>query len=199
MLAVDVGGTKLDVGLVDASGQILVRERAPTDGEEPWPGVAALVEVVLEAGRAAGIEPLSCGVGCGGPMERGGTAVSPLNIPGWRSFPLLDRITALTGLPTVVDNDAKAFALGEGWLGAAAGVDSYIAMVVSTGVGGGIPPLARSRAGARPASTPPRARSDDVGHHRRLRRTEGEREIDAYRDRGPSTGTPLQGAAGTCR
>jgi glucokinase len=41
-------------------------------------------------------------------------------------------------MPAVVDNDAKAFALGEGWLGAAAGFDSYIAMVVSTGVGGGV-------------------------------------------------------------
>jgi len=137
VLAVDVGGTKLDVGLVDVAGEILVRERAPTFGDEPWPGVAALVDGVLEAGRSAGLEPVSCGVGCGGPMARGGTAVSPLNIPGWRGFPLLDRIASLTGLPTVVDNDAKAFALGEGWLGAAAGTDSYIAMVVSTGVGGG--------------------------------------------------------------
>ena len=44
----------------------------------------------------------------------------------------------MTGLPTFVDNDAKALALGEGWVGAAAGCDDYIAMVVSTGVGGGI-------------------------------------------------------------
>jgi len=64
--------------------------------------------------------------------------VSPLNIPGWRRFPLLSRLAESTGLPTFVDNDAKALALGEGWRGAAAGVDNFIAMVVSTGVGGGI-------------------------------------------------------------
>ena len=81
---------------------------------------------------------LVCGAGCGGPMTPGGDEVSPLNIPAWRSFPLRARLAGLTGLPTFVDNDAKALALGEGWVGAAAGLTDYLAMVVSTGVGGGI-------------------------------------------------------------
>lgn len=80
----------------------------------------------------------ACGVGCGGPMTKGGVLVSPLNIAAWRSFPLAARLEALTGLPTAVDNDAKALALGEGWVGAAAGHRDFLAMVVSTGVGGGI-------------------------------------------------------------
>ncbi len=71
-------------------------------------------------------------------MEPGGEAVSPLNIPGWRGFPLRTRLAELTGVPTFVDNDAKALALAEGWRGAAVGRSDYIAMVVSTGVGGGI-------------------------------------------------------------
>jgi glucokinase len=71
-------------------------------------------------------------------MSAGGETVSPLNIPAWVRFPLRDRLAQLTGLPVVVDNDAKALALGEGWVGAAAGVTDFIAMVVSTGVGGGI-------------------------------------------------------------
>ncbi|MGD9702083.1 MAG: ROK family protein [Acidimicrobiia bacterium] len=137
-LAVDIGGTKLDVGVVDAAGVVLVRERMATRREDPWPGVAALIDRVLAQAAAIGVEPSSCGVGCGGPMERGGGAVSPLNIPRWRSFPLHDAIARHTGLPTTVDNDAKALALAEGWLGAAAGVDDFIGLVVSTGVGGGI-------------------------------------------------------------
>lgn len=79
-----------------------------------------------------------CGVGCGGPMTAGGEAVSPLNIAGWRSFPLRERVAGHVGVDTWVDNDAKALALGEGWRGAAAGHRDYLAMVVSTGVGGGI-------------------------------------------------------------
>jgi glucokinase len=71
-------------------------------------------------------------------MSAGGEDVSPLNIPAWRRFPLRSRLAEATGLPTFVDNDAKALALGEGWRGAAAGERNFIAMVVSTGVGGGI-------------------------------------------------------------
>jgi glucokinase len=71
-------------------------------------------------------------------MTRGGLLVSPLNIPGWRDFPLKARLSSFTGLDTWVDNDAKALALGEGWIGEATGCPNYLAMVVSTGVGGGI-------------------------------------------------------------
>ena len=71
-------------------------------------------------------------------MTSGGEEVSPLNIPQWRSFPLRARLAERLGMPVVVDNDAKAFALAEGRLGAAAGTSDYIAMVVSTGVGAGI-------------------------------------------------------------
>ena len=71
-------------------------------------------------------------------MSRDGAFVSPLNIPGWRDFPLRARLTSLTALPTWVDNDAKALVLGEGWVGGAVGCPDYLSMVVSTGVGGGI-------------------------------------------------------------
>ncbi len=50
-------------------------------------------------------------------MAPGGTAVSPLHIPAWRDFPLRARLAALAGVPAFVDNDAKALALGEGWVG----------------------------------------------------------------------------------
>ncbi len=91
-----------------------------------------------EVRGAAPDEPVVCGVGCGGPMTDAGTTVSPVNIPAWRHFPLRARLADHTGLATFVDNDAKALALGEGWQGAATGVRDYLAMVVSTGVGGGL-------------------------------------------------------------
>jgi glucokinase len=138
-LAVDVGGTKLAAGVVDSDGRILARQDAPTDRADPWPALALLVEA---ASRADSGEPggtaTALGVGCGGPMSAGGDLVSPLNIEGWRDFPLKARLAELTGLPVAIDNDAKALALGEGWRGAARGAPNYLAMVVSTGVGGGI-------------------------------------------------------------
>jgi glucokinase len=135
ILAVDVGGTKVEVGLVSTGGEILMARRAAT-GADPWEAVSSLVLEILTHGPGAA--PMAVGVGCGGPMTPSGDEVSPINIPAWRGFPLRARLHELTGLPVWVDNDAKALALAEGWLGAARGVRDYLAMVVSTGVGGGL-------------------------------------------------------------
>jgi glucokinase len=139
-LAVDVGGTKLAAGLIGADAQVLVGEIVPTPpGEDPEDLFAATVALADRVAGAGGYgRPVVCGVGCGGPMSRGGEEVSPLNIPAWRRFPLRRRLVDAWGLPTFVDNDAKALALGEGWVGAAVGRANFMAMVVSTGVGGGI-------------------------------------------------------------
>lgn len=142
VLAVDIGGTKMAAGLVTADGRLHGARRVATpaspDGEAVFTALGALVDEVLAHGQGEGDHPVACGVGCGGPMARGGETVSPLNIAGWRAFPLRARLAERTGVPTFVDNDAKALALGEGWTGAAAGERDFLAMVVSTGVGGGI-------------------------------------------------------------
>ena len=135
-LAIDIGGTKLAVARVDGAGHLSDRQVAPTPGlegaEVMW---GALVDLVAAARRG---DEVVGGVGCGGPMAPGGVTVSPLNIPAWRDFPLKARLADLTGLEVHIDNDAKALARGEGWVGAARGMRDYIAIVVSTGVGGGI-------------------------------------------------------------
>ncbi|HEX8581301.1 MAG TPA: ROK family protein [Acidimicrobiales bacterium] len=136
VLAVDIGGTKLAAGVVDEDGALLRRAAAPTPrGTDPEALFAALLAVV---GAVRAGDEVVCGVGTGGPMTPAGETVSPLNIPAWRGFPLRRRLADAVGLPTHVDNDAKALALGEGWQGAARGERHFIAMVVSTGVGGGI-------------------------------------------------------------
>ena len=139
VLAVDVGGTKLAAGMVDRSGRLARAAQAPTAGRDAEGLFEVLVGVIDEV--LAGVDPATlagCGVGTGGPMTAGGELVSPLNIPQWRDFPLRARLAERLGLAVWVDNDAKALALGEGWRGAARGVTDYVAMVVSTGVGGGL-------------------------------------------------------------
>jgi glucokinase len=144
-LAVDIGGTKLAAGLVDREGTLRYRAQVPTqhglpgdpdEAEVLWRSLAEVVGQVARAGADDRI--VVCGVGSGGPMSPGGETVSPLNIPGWRQFPLRARLYELTAVPTHVDNDAKALALGEGAIGAAAGQRDFVALVVSTGVGGGV-------------------------------------------------------------
>jgi len=144
-LAVDVGGTKIAAGLVSHTGELIasdsIRTPRASDGDALFQVVADLVAICAGEASLRSCEIEVCGVGCGGPMSAGGESVSPLNIPAWRSFALRDRLAALPVLgavPVFVDNDAKALALGEGWVGSARGLRSFLAMVVSTGVGGGI-------------------------------------------------------------
>jgi glucokinase len=137
VLAVDIGGTKLAAGLVDEDGRLVASARTPTPVAFHAEALFAVVMAVVESVGGNG-EVVGCGVGCGGPMLAGGEEVSTLNIPSWRGFPLRSRMADATGLPTFVDNDAKALALAEGWRGAAAGAPDFIGITVSTGVGGGI-------------------------------------------------------------
>ncbi|HNI36138.1 MAG TPA: ROK family protein [Microthrixaceae bacterium] len=135
VLALDIGGTKVAAGVGTADGTLHSVVSVPTPrgtgDDDLWEAVCDLLEP-----RVAGC--MAVGVGCGGPMAFGGETVSPLNIPAWRGFPLRRRLIERFELPVAIDNDAKALAIAEGWWGAAVGEANYLAMVVSTGVGGGI-------------------------------------------------------------
>jgi len=136
VLAVDVGGTKIGAGVVDEDGRLLRSVSVPTPRQnDPEAVLTALLSAVRRA-EPEGVQAV--GVGCAGPMTAGGATVSPLNIAGWQDFPLLARLRKHLDLPVVVDGDAKALAVGEGWKGAGQGARSFLAMVVSTGVGGGL-------------------------------------------------------------
>ncbi len=144
VLALDVGGTKLGAAVVADDGRVVAEGRrltVATDADELFELVTDLLAGALDAAAERGVprdDLRAVGVGCGGPMTAGGEEVSPLNIGVWRGFPLRRRLAEWSGLPAFVDNDAKALALGEGWVGAGRGVSDYLAMVVSTGVGGGL-------------------------------------------------------------
>jgi glucokinase len=141
VLAVDIGGTKMAVGLVDDDGRVLVSERTPTtagaSGEELWHSLVELTERVIDAGGAPTVAGV--GIGSGGPMRWPSGEISPLNIPGWRDFPLRARFQErYPDVPVRVHNDAVAVAIAEHWRGAAQGTENMLGMVVSTGVGGGL-------------------------------------------------------------
>ena len=141
-VGLDIGGTKIAAGCVDDRGRVLSSARAETDrrldAAALFSTVASVVRQAIEAADSAGRGVEMIGVGGGGPMSAHGSDVSPLNIPAWKAFPLGDRLSDAFSLPVTVDNDAKALALGERYFGAGRGTRDFIAMVVSTGVGGGL-------------------------------------------------------------
>ncbi|WP_204018591.1 ROK family protein [Sphaerimonospora thailandensis] len=142
VLAADIGGTKLAVGLVGPDGQVIAARRTATppagDAETLWEALAGLIDRLIDDVGAP--EDLAgVGAGCGGPMTWPAGEVSPLNIPGWRGFPLRERLARrFPGLPVRIHNDAVCLAVAEHWRGAGRGSDNMLGMVVSTGVGGGL-------------------------------------------------------------
>jgi glucokinase len=142
VLAIDIGGTKLALGLVDLEGRILQRDEIPTRAAEgPERVLARLVELasaMLERGTSShAIRRV--GIACAGPLDRAaGLILNPPNLPGWTRIDLVKQVEQALGLPAVLDNDANAAALGEFRYGAGQGARSLIYLTVSTGIGGGI-------------------------------------------------------------
>ncbi|MGI5286869.1 ROK family protein [Nonomuraea polychroma] len=139
ILAIDVGGTKMAAGLVAGDGTVSVSARVPTpqgaDATTLWKTLVELIEPLTEGVK--GVEGV--GVGCGGPMAWPDGEVSPLNMPGWRGFPLRARLAGrFPGSPVRLHNDAICLAAAEHWKGAGQGSADMLGMVVSTGVGGGL-------------------------------------------------------------
>ncbi|MEV0889635.1 ROK family protein [Streptomyces microflavus] len=139
--ALDIGGTKIAGALVDGGGTLLVRAQRPTPAQEGAEAVMGAVDEVLGELTAS---PLweragSAGIGSAGPVDAAAGTVSPVNVPGWRDFPLVERVQkTIGGLPVALVGDGVAMTAAEHWLGAARGYDNALCLVVSTGVGGGL-------------------------------------------------------------
>ncbi|MFF8409278.1 ROK family protein [Streptomyces omiyaensis] len=139
--ALDIGGTKIAGALVDAGGRILARARKPTPAGEDAETVLGAVGEVLDALASSphrdAVEAV--GIGSAGPVDAARGTVSPVNVPGWRDFPLVERVgSAVGGLPVTLVGDGVAMTAAEHWLGAARGHTDALGLVVSTGVGGGL-------------------------------------------------------------
>lgn len=168
--AIDVGGTKIAAALVDAEGTLLTRAELPTpatgSADDVMATVTHLVDTLAEDPRWSAVAGV--GIGSAGPVDQKRGTVSPVNIPGWRDFPLVERVRELAavreiggggagvgvgvgarsigGGPSAGDGsadvvlvgDGSAMAAGEHWRGAARGHDNALCLVVSTGVGAGL-------------------------------------------------------------
>ena len=153
--AIDIGGTKIAAGLVDAEGELLARHERPTPAAEPMTAVADLLAALMA--DPAWSRATAVGIGSAGPIDAAKGTVSPLNIHAWRDFPLVARVADRTGLPVTLAGDGVAMAAGEHWRGAAKGRENVLCMVVSTGVGGGLILGGRLRPG-------PSGNAGHVGH-----------------------------------
>ncbi len=138
VLGIDLGGTKVAMGIVDNDGNISKRKTIDTKTEE---GFNAVVDRIVTAANALmkGEKIEMIGIGSPGSIdhEKGIVRFSP-NFPGWINVPLGPDISSKTGIKVVVENDANAFAVGEKWFGVAKKYTNVLGITLGTGVGGGI-------------------------------------------------------------
>lgn len=158
--AIDVGGTKIAVGIVDARGCILVQGETPTAPELGYPaGLARTSGVLRRLLHECGLSVDGIGVGSTGPIDpETGVYGEVGTLPGWRGSPLAADLGRLFDVRVAVENDADAAALGEAAWGAGRGSRSLLYVTVSTGIGVGMildGKLYRGAGGAHP----------EIGHH----------------------------------
>lgn len=158
-LGIEIGGTKLQLGVGDDDGLLLALERADVD---PRQGAAGIMEQIAVIGSGLknqhGIERI--GIGFGGPVDGAtGVVTKSHQINGWENMPLANWCERTLGLPTALGNDCDVAALAEARHGAGRGKAIVFFLTVGTGVGGGLVIGGRLHAPGRPAAA-------EIGHLR---------------------------------
>lgn len=137
IIGVDLGGTKMLLGVLDPDSKVLWESREGSTGQTEDELVELLVREIAEAHAA---RPGVAAVGLGIPATINhdkGIAVSAVNLP-LENLAIRDLIGERAGLPAFVDNDATVAALAEHLYGAARGAENAVMLTIGTGIGGGL-------------------------------------------------------------
>lgn len=143
LIGVDLGGTNTRMGVIAPDGKILKRTQYPTGASQ---GVTKMLdELVVRLRDLIQQIPekdhslIRVGIGVPGPVDLyRGILIEPPNLPELHQFPLREFLRRRIPIPLVLENDANAFTLGEGWVGAARGARYFCGITLGTGVGGGV-------------------------------------------------------------
>ena len=138
--AIDIGGTKIAVGLVEGSGEILGKDIFPTLPEQgPQAGIQLITARLQNLCDQLGMRLTAIGIGCTGLVDPATGILGPNDfLPGWEGLNLIETFTSAFGVQTGLENDADAAALAESRWGSGKGRKRFIYLTVSTGIGGGI-------------------------------------------------------------
>ena len=135
-IGVDVGGTKVAAGVVDADGTIIASLREPTPASDTTRTAEVIADVIKRLSASHEVEAV--GIGAAGFVDAARATVLFAPNLAWRNEPLKQKVESMTGITTVVENDANAAAWGEAKFGAARGASSVVVVTVGTGIGGAI-------------------------------------------------------------
>jgi glucokinase len=137
-IGVDLGGTKIEVALVDSQGRVKKRVRRPTEAKKGYTAVKDLIiTAVSQILDETGSRPAGIGIGIAGQVEHQTGVVAFAPNLHWRNKPLKSDLSNTLNLPVAITNDVRAACWGEWLFGAGKGTDDMVAVFVGTGIGGG--------------------------------------------------------------
>jgi glucokinase len=137
-LGVDLGGTKVNVGLLDSNGKLLfVHKSLIGASKEPENVINEIVTDVNVCLNETGLDAKAIGIGVAAQVNNEGVVIGSPNL-GWRNFPLKKKLEKKIGLPVLVTNDVRAATWGEWRYGVGKGVNNLVVLFIGTGVGGGV-------------------------------------------------------------
>ena len=142
-IGIDIGGTSIKAAMISRGGEVLAPIGVPTQASGGRDVIAQSLRETLKqalaAASARGIQPIGVGIASAGAIDvrSGAVFAATENLPGWAGFDLRGFVAQSTSLPVFVENDAHAAALSELHYGAARGLDSFVALTIGTGIGGG--------------------------------------------------------------
>ena len=135
--AIDIGGTKIAVGLVDGEGRIRGRAECPTAPERGFAdGLGRMVGMLRAIAGQAGVALEGIGIGCTGPVDPFTGVLGSVDLlPSWQGGAIVSEISAAFGVSTAMENDADAAGLAEAVWGAGRGKRNFLYVTVGTGIG----------------------------------------------------------------
>jgi glucokinase len=138
--AVDIGGTKIAVGMVDDTGRVLSKLESPTDAQRGYSrGLERMIGMLQETARVAGVEISGIGIGSTGLVYPISGAFGDVDfLPGWQWNNPVEDLARAFNVSVALENDADASALGEASWGVGKGKSRLVYVTVGTGIGGGI-------------------------------------------------------------
>ncbi len=137
-IGVDIGGTKVAVGLVDTKGKVLYKTRNPMQARGTAAEALTAVRVAIDTALRENPSTVVRGIGLISPGTvdpQTGIILNTSNLPCWRNFPLAGEIQKAFGLPAQVHNDANAAGLAEALWGASVGYKCMFYATIGTGIG----------------------------------------------------------------
>ena len=144
IIGIDIGGTNIDIGIVDETGKILASGSIETNAHDGpracMQRIADKANQLIERSPTDRKDIAGIGIGSPGPLDlAAGAMVHCTNFPEtWGDFSMTGALAELTSLPVEIDNDANAAALGELWAGGGKGIDDFVVLTLGTGIGGGV-------------------------------------------------------------